>query len=80
MAINTRRKPKKTVVTQPTVEETPKAQDRALGGLRVRMCCKDETHEWNFRAKSPFDAIIRGQKICKENGFRFPQDVIIWDW
>ena len=60
----------------------PKAQERALGRLSVQMKCKrkENENEWNFKAKSPPDAILQGKKICKENGFRFPQDVVTWEF
>ena len=60
----------------------PKAQERALGRLAVQMKCKrkEKENEWNFKTKSPFDAILQGEKICKENGFRFPQDVVTWEF
>ena len=76
-----KRKTEKSVQPDREIQEAiPKAQARALGGLTVRMCCVDEKNEWNFKAKNPFDAIIEGERICKENGFRFPQDVIVWDF
>ena len=40
----------------------------------------DEKHEWNFKARGPMDAIYQGKRICSENGFKFLQDVIEWDF
>ena len=40
----------------------------------------DDKHEWNFKAYSACNAVIQGRRICQENGFRFPQDVIEWDF
>jgi hypothetical protein len=71
---------KKSKSSTQSKEETPKVQDRALGGLKVRMCCLNEKNEWNFKATSPPNAIDEGKRICQENGFRFPQDVVIWDF
>lgn len=76
-----KKKVDKLEVVEPKTEikKEPPAQSRA-GGLKVRMVVVDETHEWNFKAKDPCDAIDEGKRICKENGFRWPSDVIVWDF
>ena len=73
----TKTTPKK--VTAPS-EEIPKAQDRALGLLSVRMCVVDEKHEWNYKAANAIDAMEKGKKICKDNGFHFPSQVVVFNW
>jgi hypothetical protein len=40
----------------------------------------DDAHEWNFKAFSACDAILKGRQICKEHGFKFARDVIEWDF
>lgn len=61
-------------------KKSSEAPQKGPGEILVKMRMNDEKNEWNFRAKGPIDAIVQGRKICKDNGFRFPQDVMVWEF
>ena len=74
-------KPKAKEKEAPKPEEKKNTSPRkGPGQIAVRMAMSDGKNEWNFLADSPVDAIVQGKQICKDNGFRFPQDIIVWDF
>lgn len=79
--MNTKSKTKEPTKESPKSEEKKSTSPRkGPGQIVVRMAMSDGKNEWNFPADGPVDAIVQGKQICKDNGFRFPQDIIVWDF
>jgi hypothetical protein len=62
-----------------TAQTTDPAPLSRGAGIGVKMCCKELKNEWNFRAANTPDAIEKARQICKDSGYVWPSDVIVWE-
>jgi hypothetical protein len=66
--------PKETAGGLPTVPKKKRS-----GRLQMKMGMSNGRDEWIISASSTIDALKQGKILAVTNGFKWPQDVIIWD-
>jgi len=65
---------------KPMARAKPKLEPLRSGmKIHVKMGI-GEKDIWNFQARSALDALAQAEKICKEQGKHFHQDITIWEF